>query len=100
MLFRSDPLYDVANFTADLHYLEAQGLLPAGRPARLARLFYDAYTAEVPWARRDEVLDWYVASLLVRKQAMKCVKHLHPNAQPKIRAVLRQAFERLGRLAS
>jgi hypothetical protein len=28
----ADPIYDVANFVADLHYLEAQGALPAAVP--------------------------------------------------------------------
>jgi len=91
----ADPLYDVANFIADLHYLEAQGSLPPGRAPSLGRAFYDAWTAAVPWGRRDAVLNWYVASLLVRKQAMKCVKHLHANARAKMDAVLREAAIRL-----
>jgi hypothetical protein len=91
----ADPLYDVANFTADLHYLEAQGGLPAGRALLLGRAFYDAWTAMVPWGKRNAVLNWYVASLLVRKQAMKCVKHLHANARAKMDAVLREAAIRL-----
>jgi hypothetical protein len=92
----ADPIYDVANFVADLHYLEAQGALPAGRAAKLARAFYDAWSATVPWGRRDGVLDWYVASLLVRKQALKPVKHLHADAPAKIDQVLAEAALRLG----
>jgi hypothetical protein len=91
----ADPLYDVANFIADLHYLAAQGALPAGRAQSLGQAFYEAWNAMVPWGKRDAVLDWYVASLLVRKQAMKCVKHLHPNARAKMDAVLREAAIRL-----
>jgi hypothetical protein len=91
----ADPLYDVANFIADLHYLEAQGGLPAGRALPLGRAFYEAWNAAVPWGKRDAVLDWYVASLLVRKQAMKCVKHLHANARAKMDTVLREAAYRL-----
>ena len=91
-----DPLYDVANFTADLHYLEANGALPAGRAAHLGRIFYDAWCDQVPWGRRDAVLDWYVACLLVRKQALKPVKHLHADAPAKIGRVLAAARERLG----
>jgi aminoglycoside phosphotransferase (APT) family kinase protein len=91
-----DPLYDVANFTADLHYLEAHGVLPAGRAARLGRIFYDAWSDQVPWGRRDAVLDWYVSCLLMRKQALKPVKHLHPDAPAKIGRVLAAAQERLG----
>jgi len=93
----ADPLYDVANFTSDLHYLEAQGVLPPGRAAKLAHAFHESYAMHAPWGRRDTVLDWYVASLLVRKQALKCVKHLHANAAPKIHAVLQEAVSRLGR---
>jgi hypothetical protein len=92
---QADPLYDVANFTADLHYLEAAGVLPPGRAVRLGDVVHEAWSASVPWGRRDAVLDWYVASLLVRKQAMKCVKHLHPDARVKIRRLLAAASERL-----
>lgn len=92
---QADPLYDVANFTADLHYLEAAGTLPEGRAARLAAALYDAWCAHVPWGRRDAVFAWYVASLLVRKQAMKCVKHLHPGAAAKIDRVLAVAERRI-----
>ena len=91
----ADPLYDVANFIADLHYLAAQGGLPADRAVLLGDAFYEAWNAMVPWGKRDAVLDWYVASLLVRKQAMKCVKHLHANARAKMDAVLREAAIRL-----
>jgi hypothetical protein len=97
-MVRADPLYDVANFVSDLHYLEASGALPAGRAAKLGRAFHESYAAHVPWGRRDDVLDWHVASLLVRKQAMKCVKHLHPEALGKMQLVLREAQARLGRL--
>ncbi len=91
----ADPLYDVANFTADLHYLEAMGVLPPGRARRLATAFYESWSAHVPWGRRDAVLNWYVASLLVRKQALKCVKHLHADAAVKIGRVLEAARARI-----
>ena len=91
----ADPLYDVANFTADLHYLEAMGVLPPGRARRLATAFYESWSAHVPWGRRDSVLNWYVASLLVRKQALKCVKHLHTDAAVKISRVLETARARI-----
>ena len=92
---QADPLYDVANFIADLHYLEAAGAVAPGRAARLGAALYDAWSAYVPWGRRDAVLDWYVASLLVRKQAMKCVKHLHTDAAGKIDSVLAAAERRV-----
>jgi hypothetical protein len=96
---QADPLYDVANFTADLHYLEAAGMLPAGRAARLGAAVHDAWCAHVPWGRRDAVLDWYVASLLVRKQAMKCVKHLHRDAGVKIGRLVEAAARRVAAAA-
>jgi hypothetical protein len=92
----ADPVYDVANFTADLHYLEVTGALPAGRAERLGRTLHDAWCNVVPWSRRDDVLDVMVASLLVRKQALKPVKHLHADAAAKIERLLRAAHERLG----
>jgi len=52
----------------------------------------------VPWGRRQKVLDWYVASLLVRKQAFKPVKHLHADAEVKVRRVLVEARNRIDRL--
>ena len=94
----ADPMFDVANFTSDLIYLEAQGDLPAGRAALLARAFHEAYFATVPWGRRPRVLDWFVASLLLRKQAYKTVKHLHGDAVPKIGSVMQEALERIRRL--
>ncbi|MFQ5600649.1 MAG: aminoglycoside phosphotransferase family protein [Candidatus Krumholzibacteriia bacterium] len=94
----ADPTFDVANFTADLHYLEARGTLPPGRASKLGRALQEVYFGQVPWGRCDPVLNWYVASLLVRKQAFKCVKHLHPDADRKIRKVLDEALRRTRRL--
>ena len=76
--------------------MEAHGVLPPGRAAMLAGIFHDAWTAHVPWGKRQAVLAWYVASLLVRKQALKPVKHLHPDAPAKIERILRAAGARLG----
>jgi hypothetical protein len=87
----ADPMLDVANFISDLHYLEADESLPGGRAQKLARTLLEAYFAQVPWGRRDQVLNWCVASLLIRKQAFKCVKHLHANAEVKIRRVIAKA---------
>jgi len=97
---QADPVYDVANFSSDLHYLEASGALPAGRAARLGAALHESWCANVPWGRRDAVLHWMTASLLVRKQALKCVKHLHGDAEAKVRRVLADARARLeeGRL--
>ena len=96
----ADPLFDVANFTSDVYYLEAQGDLPAGGAAALAGALQEAYFAAVPWGRRQRVLDWYVASLLLRKQAYKTVKHLHGDAVAKISTVVQEALRRTRRLDS
>lgn len=92
---QADPVYDVANFTADLHYLEANGLLPSGRAARLGPALHESWSANVPWGRRDAAWHWMTASLLVRKQALKCVKHLHGDADAKMRRVLADALAHL-----
>jgi thiamine kinase-like enzyme len=96
----ADPMFDVANFTSDVHYLEAQGDLPAGRAAALSGAMQNAYFATVPWGRCQRVLDWYVASLLLRKQAYKTVKHLHGDAVSKIGTVIQEALSRTRRLDS
>ena len=96
----ADPLFDVANFTSDVYYLEAQGDLPEGRAATLAGALQEAYFSTVPWGRRQRTLDWYVASLLLRKQAYKTVKHLHGDAVAKIGNVVQEALRRTRRLDS
>jgi hypothetical protein len=96
----ADPLFDVANFTSDLFYLEAQGMLTTGRAVALSGALQQAYFATVPWGRRQQVLDWLVASLLLRKQAYKTVKHLHGDAEGKIGSVMQEALSRTRRLDS
>lgn len=94
----ADPALDLANLVSELICLAVQGTLPAPGVAGLETACREAYAGLVPWPSHPDVLDWYTACLLIRKQAFKSVKHLHPDARDKIRGLIEAATDRLRRL--
>jgi thiamine kinase-like enzyme len=96
----ADPLFDVAHFTADMVLLEARGRLQPGRAVALSGALQQAWFAAVPWGRRQRVLDWSVAGLLLHKLACRQDEHLRGDAAVRMGTVMQEALSRTRRLDS
>ena len=82
------PAYDLANFLSSLYYLEAQERLSSSRRQSIARCFIEGYAAQAPMAFPPAVVLWFLATLLINKQASKYVKHRHDDYAPKVERML------------
>ncbi|KAA0231040.1 aminoglycoside phosphotransferase family protein [candidate division KSB1 bacterium] len=80
------PACDLANFLSSLYYLETQNRLAQPQRHDIVRHFIAGYAAKalVP----AEVVLWFLADLLIRKQAYKYLKHFHAEAAQKVEAML------------
>jgi hypothetical protein len=94
------PAYDLANFIAALHYAEAEGRIDAGLRRRVVREFLRGYGATVPWSVDPAAVLWFLASLLINKQAGKYLRHRHADAPAKVRRMLALADDALGTAAA
>jgi aminoglycoside phosphotransferase (APT) family kinase protein len=85
------PAYDLGHFLSALYYLELQGhLSPAARRAA-ARRFLAGYSARAPWRLQPAAVLWFVAALLLHKQARKFITHQDDDREDKVDRVLRLA---------
>jgi aminoglycoside phosphotransferase (APT) family kinase protein len=91
------PAYDVANFLSSLHYLVAEGRLGAAERHAVARHFLLGYRSAAPHAAAPRELSWFLAALLVEKQAMKYVTRPRVAWERKLRAMLSLAERSLAR---
>lgn len=91
---QASPWLDVANLVTHLHYLMIEGSLESTRMRALVAAFRRAYEKRAPWDWNEAALDWCISSLLVRKQASKCVKHLKPDVGSRVEALLHEAWAR------
>jgi thiamine kinase-like enzyme len=82
------PAFDIANFLSSLYYLEAQGRLEPLQRQSIARHFIEGYAAKASLPVRPEVLLWFLADLLIKKQAHKYIKHFHEDRAPKVDRML------------
>ncbi len=82
------PAYDLANFLSSLYYLEAQERLEPLQRQRIVRYFIEGYAAEAPLPVPPEVLLWFLADLLIKKQTHKYVKHFHEDRAQKVERML------------
>jgi len=85
------PAYDIGHFLSALYYLETQGHFSASDRRGAARRFIEGYAASAPWRLQPAGVLWFVAALLVHKQARKYVMHLHDDPGEKVDRVLRLA---------
>jgi aminoglycoside phosphotransferase (APT) family kinase protein len=83
------PAYDIGHFLSALYYLETQGHFSASDRRGAARRFIEGYVASAPWRLRPAGVLWFVAALLVHKQARKYVMHLHDDRAEKVDRVLK-----------
>ncbi|MCI0693251.1 phosphotransferase [candidate division KSB1 bacterium] len=82
------PAYDLANFLSSLYYLEAQERLEPSRRENIARHFLAGYAAKAPLPVPPEMLLWFLADLLIKKQTHKYVKHFHKDRAQKVERML------------
>jgi hypothetical protein len=82
------PAYDVANFISALFYLEAQQRLTGAQCREIARHFLEGYASATALHVEPAAVLWFLASLLVNKQAKKYVSHLHEDCEDKIDRML------------
>jgi thiamine kinase-like enzyme len=91
------PAYDLANFLSSLYYLEAlERISPAVR-CDIARHVLQGYAQGAPRPVSSAAVLWFLASLLVSKQAAKCVAHLQPGRRDRVQAFLTLAHAALAR---
>ncbi len=62
-----DPMYDVAEFIASLQYLEITQGTNREVLAKTAKVFYDAYAAQVDWKMDKRRLAWYALAFFLSK---------------------------------
>ncbi|MGH7598163.1 MAG: phosphotransferase, partial [bacterium] len=82
------PAFDIANFLSSLYYLEAQGRLEPSQRQSIVRHFSEGYAAKAPLPVLPEVLLWFLADLLIKKQAHKYIKHFHEDRSQKVERML------------
>ncbi len=82
------PAYDVANFLSSLYYLEAQERIDPSLRRNIARRFLEGYAAQAPHGMPPAAVLWFLASLLLNKQANKYVTHFHEDREEKVRQML------------
>jgi aminoglycoside phosphotransferase (APT) family kinase protein len=83
------PAYDVANFLSSLYYLEeAHGRLNPALRREISRYFLEGYAEKMPHAISPAAVLWFLASLLINKQAKKYVTHSHENCAEKVERML------------
>lgn len=73
-----DPLYDVGRFIASIRCCGIIRNLPHRRITEICDAFVCAYRKNVPWDVPRPLVDWYITTALVTKNAMRCVFRLQP----------------------
>lgn len=83
------PAYDIANLLSSLYYLEeAHGRINAGLRQEISRYFLAGYAEKMAQPISPPAVLWFLASLLINKQAKKYVTHSHENCEAKVERML------------
>jgi hypothetical protein len=80
-LAQGDPLFDIGEFVASLHFLELTHGKPRARLTAAAKLFCESYAAQVPWPCDRRRLGWYALAFWISKMFGVC-QHLDARALP------------------
>jgi tRNA A-37 threonylcarbamoyl transferase component Bud32 len=91
-----DPLYDIGRFIASIHAYGLMQNVPERRVRQINDVFVCAYRSNVPWDVPQQLVDWYVTTALIVKNAMRCAKRL----QSGLLGDLADLIERVGRDAA
>jgi Ser/Thr protein kinase RdoA (MazF antagonist) len=92
-LRRGHPAYDLANAISSLHYAEAEGRLAPDTRRRVSHGLLRGYAAAVPEGVDTAALLWFLACLLINKQAWKYVRHGHAERESKVQRMVALAEE-------
>lgn len=82
------PAYDVANFFASLYYFEAEQRITAAQRRGIMQNFSRGYSQQAAHSPAPAAVFWFLASLLINKQAEKYATHFHAGRAEKIAAML------------
>lgn len=83
-----NPAYDIANFISSLCYLDAENRLNTCECQMICRYFLEGYMAHSPGPLSGATVMWYLADILIKKQAYKYVKHLFDDREAKVKQML------------
>ncbi|MFQ5629644.1 MAG: phosphotransferase family protein [bacterium] len=89
------PAYDVGNFLSSLYYLEAQGRFEGKTREAIQRHFLHGYAKHTKYRVHPRSVLWFLASLLINKQAYKYVAHSHEDREQKVEMMFGLAHEAL-----
>jgi len=83
------PAYDIANLLSSLYYLEeAHGRISAAMRREISRYFLAGYAEKMAHPVSPPAVLWFLASLMINKQAKKYVAHSHENCEAKVERML------------
>ena len=82
------PAYDVANFLSALYFGEAQAHISPAQRQDIARHFLAGYFAKASQQIPALAVLWFLASLLINKQAGKYVTHGYADSEEKVGRML------------
>lgn len=83
------PAYDIANLLSSLYYLEeAHGRITAAMRQEISRYFLAGYAGKMTQVVTPPAVLWFLASLMINKQAKKYVTHSHENGAAKVERML------------
>jgi len=83
------PAYDIANFLSSLYYLEeAHGRITATMRQEISRHFFKGYVEKMKKNISPAAVLWFLASLLINKQAKKYITHSHDECEEKVGRML------------
>jgi len=83
------PAYDLANLLSSLYYLEeAHGRITAALRQEISRYFLAGYAEKMAQPVTPPAVLWFLASLMLNKQAKKYVTHAHENGAAKVERML------------
>jgi len=83
------PAYDIANLLSSLYYLEeAHGRISAAMRREISRYFLAGYAEKMAHPVTPAAVLWFLASLMINKQAKKYVTHSHENCEAKVERML------------
>jgi aminoglycoside phosphotransferase (APT) family kinase protein len=89
--------YDLGNFLSSLYYLEEQERFDAPERLSYSRSFLSGYAVTTSQRIRPSTVMWFLAAILIHKQAGKYVTHLHEDRDHKVDRMITLAEAALAR---
>jgi aminoglycoside phosphotransferase (APT) family kinase protein len=89
------PAYDIGNFLSSLYYLDAQDRFSEDTRQAIQKHFLRGYAEHTDFTIKPKAALWFLASLLINKQAYKYVTHSHDDREEKVEAMFELARQLL-----